>query len=153
MRVWKTLLPSLLVLASAVLCGVAQAAGELELGKLQKLTSAQVQIGATQKSIDVGKREARWQLKFSNVSAAALHGPLYVTIENLKPPTVAVKNASGVTTSALPYFVVSPADLPAQEMFLVHSAATILAGQLISIVSRSQSVAGQSCAQRKSAAS
>ena len=125
MRVWKTLLPSLLVLASAVLCGVAQAAGELELGKLQKLTSAQVQIGATQKSIDVGKREARWQLKFSNVSAAALHGPLYVTIENLKPPTVAVKNASGVTTSALPYFVVSPADLPAQESVAIEVVFTL----------------------------
>ena len=31
------------------------------------------------------------------------------------PATVVVKNASGVTTSGLSYFVVSAADLPAQE--------------------------------------
>src|SRR4051794_20189126 len=54
-----------LALVCAMLSYVAQAAGELELGKLEKLTSAQVQIAASQKSIDVGKREARWQLKFS----------------------------------------------------------------------------------------
>ena len=54
---------------------------------LDKLTSGQVRIAASFKNIDAQKQESHWLVKFENVAAASLHGPLYVTIENLKPPT------------------------------------------------------------------
>ena len=112
MRVWLCML---------LLCSAAygQGTAPLELGKLDKLSSEQAQIGATFQRLDVTRRESRWLLKFQNVSSAALHGPLFVTIEDLRPASVQAKNASGVTTSGLPFYLVSSGDLAAgQEVSL-----------------------------------
>ncbi len=78
MRVWLCML---------LLCSAAygQGTAPLELGKLGgAVRASRAQIGATFQRLDVTRRESRWLLKFQNVSSAALHGPLFVTIEDLR---------------------------------------------------------------------
>ena len=60
-------------------------AQSVNLSALTKLSGAQAGIVATYKSYNRGTKETVYGLSFTNSSGAALHGPVYVTIEGLSP--------------------------------------------------------------------
>jgi len=51
-----------------------------------------------------------YEVAVKNAAAQALHGPVYLTIEALSGATV--KNATGVTSSNVPYYLLSPGIWP-----------------------------------------
>lgn len=83
-----------------------------ELEKLSRLTDAQATLKTVFKGFNRGTKESVYELELTNVSGSALAGPVYATIEGISGG-VTVKNPSGMTTSGLPYFVVSAPDIAA----------------------------------------
>src|ERR1043165_1369611 len=85
----------------------------LDLGTLAKLGTSQATLTGTFKSFNRVTKESVYDLKLANISGAPLHGPVFVTIEGLTPAGIQAKNPSGTTTSSLPYFTISTADVAA----------------------------------------
>jgi hypothetical protein len=82
----------------------------LQLENLSRLSEAQATLTAVFKGFNRGTRESTYDLTLANVSGTALHGPVYATIAGITGG-VTVKNQAGTTTSGVPYFVVSTADV------------------------------------------
>src|SRR5689334_4518691 len=97
---------------AALLCAQVQAQS-LDVTKLNALSGAQASVVATFKSFNRGTQESLYDLTLRNVSTAALHGPVYVTVDSVSAAGVTVKNAAGVTTGGVPYFLMSATDVAA----------------------------------------
>src|SRR5690349_17364007 len=91
---------------AALLCAQVQAQS-LDVTKLAPLSVSQASVVATFKSFNRDTKESLYELALTNVSAAPLHGPLYVTVGAVSAAGVTVKNATGVTTNGVPYFLMS----------------------------------------------
>jgi PKD repeat protein len=89
----------------------------LPIEKLHRLTAAEANVQAVFKGFDRVRKESVYELVLTNVSTAPLAGPLYVTIEGLNTPGVTVKDPTGVTTTGVPYFLMSASSaLPGAQL-------------------------------------
>src|SRR5690349_21645454 len=88
-------------------------AQSLDVTKLNALSTSQASVVASFKSFNRQTKESLYELALTNVSGGALHGPLYVTVGEVSAAGVTVKNATGVTSTGVPYLLMSQNDLAA----------------------------------------
>lgn len=107
---------STLILVAAVLSLLANAHAQsqaLDVGALSKLSVAQAQVSATYKSYNRATKESAYEAGLVNISGGVLHGAVYLVAEGLGGSGVTAKNASGATSSGVPYWVLSATDVAA----------------------------------------
>ena len=80
---------------------------------LTKASSSQVTVTSTYKSYNRSTGETVYEVSAANVSSAALRGPVYLLLESLTGAGVTVKNAGGVATGGVSYYVLGTGDFGA----------------------------------------